>query len=96
MAATVNWSQEAEDDFNAVCTFLDRQSAASANRWGDEVIHKIELLTQFPEMGRIVPEKRIRFIREVFAGDYRIIYSYQNSIINLLTIKHMASQLGTL
>lgn len=45
-------------------------------------------------MGRMVPEKDIHFIREIFIGDYRLIYSYQNGAINLLTIVHMASQLG--
>ena len=96
MAATVVWSREAEDDFDAICRYMERQSFQFANQWGDRLLDKIDLLKQFPEMGRIVPEKEVRFIREVFVGDYRLIYSYQNGIINLLTIKHQASQLGKL
>jgi plasmid stabilization system protein ParE len=96
MAAAVVWSLEAEEDFEAICHYMERQSFQLANQWGDSLINKVELLQQFPEMGRIVPEKDIHFIREVFVGDYRLIYSYQNSIINLLAIKHQASQLGKL
>jgi toxin ParE1/3/4 len=96
MAATVNWSQEAEDDFDAIVQYLERQSLTYANRWGDKLIDKLELLKQHPEIGRMVPEKQVRFIREVFVDDYRLMYSYENGIINLLAIKHMAALLGKL
>jgi toxin ParE1/3/4 len=96
MAAAVNWSQEAEDDFDAIIRYLERQSLTYANRWGDKLLDKIELLKQHPEVGRIIPEKQIRFIREVFVDDYRLMYSFQNGIINLLAIKHMSAQLGRL
>lgn len=64
MAATINWTQEAEADFDSICQYLERQSFQYANQWGDQLINKIDLLKQFPEMGRMVPEKQVHFIRK--------------------------------
>jgi toxin ParE1/3/4 len=73
--------------------FLERQSPYYAELWGDKLIEKIELLRQFPKMGRVVPEKEISFIRELPIDDYRMIYSFLNNIITILGIKHTASLL---
>lgn len=41
-------------------------------------------------MGRIVPEKNDKSIRELIIGNYRIIYQYQvkKEIVSILTVHH--------
>jgi toxin ParE1/3/4 len=93
METKVIWSLEAEEDFDSIINFIERQSPYYAEIWGDLLVEKIELLKKFPQMGRIVPEKEIRFIREIQVDDYRMIYSFLNGIITILAIKHYASLL---
>ena len=47
-----------------------------------------------PEMGRIVPEKEIRFLREVIIWKYRILYTYLNQEITVIRITHSSRPLG--
>ena len=47
----------------------------------------------FPKSGREVPEADLEFVKEVFEGNYRIVYSYESNIINIITIHHGAKEL---
>ncbi|MBO0930178.1 type II toxin-antitoxin system RelE/ParE family toxin [Fibrella sp. HMF5036] len=48
----------------------------------------------FPEMGRIVPEFNVSFIREVVAGQYRLVYTFQNDTVTIVTVRSMLQPLG--
>ncbi len=45
-------------------------------------------------MGRIVHEFNVSFIREVFVGQYRLVYTYQNNILTVVTVRSMLQPLG--
>lgn len=97
MAATqLIWTNEAKEEVLDIYWRLLDESAAYADDWSEEVRAKTELLVQFPEMGRMVPDKELRFLREVFVGKYRIIYSYLSGTINILAVRHMSRPLGRL
>ncbi len=64
--------------------------------WADEVERKLDRLIRFPEMGRIVPEFNSSFIREICAGQYRIVYTFQNKVITVVSIRSMLQPLGKL
>lgn len=59
-------------------------SFALADNWSDELEKKLKLIEQFPGMGRIVPDYDVSFIREVFAGSYRLVYSTQEDVLKVL------------
>lgn len=61
MATMLIWSVEAENDFDSVIAFLERQSVFYANRWGEKSLDRLGVLNQFPEMGRTIPENRFIF-----------------------------------
>lgn len=54
--ATVEISEEAQDDFLDVYSSLYDESPIYADFWEKEFFKKIQLLESFPNMGRIVPE----------------------------------------
>lgn len=93
METKVVWSLEAEEDFDSIIHFMERQSPYYSELWGDKLLDKIELLKQFPQMGRVVPEKEVSFIREVPIDDYRLIYCFLHNTVTILAIKHTASLL---
>lgn len=53
----VIWSREATKDIDEMSLYSD----VYARSWADELYKGLELLEKFPEMGRIVPEKKFIF-----------------------------------
>ncbi|MCU0353420.1 MAG: type II toxin-antitoxin system RelE/ParE family toxin [Cytophagales bacterium] len=94
MAEKIIWSEAANADLEEIYFFLEDASPLYAQNWLNEVLDKVDLLESFPEMGRMIFEKEISFIREILVGHYRVVYSYLNGQITILKIKHTASPLG--
>lgn len=46
-----------------------------------ELIAKIDQLAEFPEIGRIVPEFKVKTIRELIHPPFRLVYRIDNSKI---------------
>ncbi|WP_240625604.1 type II toxin-antitoxin system RelE/ParE family toxin [Spirosoma pollinicola] len=64
----IAWKESAREEVREIYKYLFDQSIAVADEWSDELEKKLGLLIQFPEMGRMVPDFYISFIREVFVG----------------------------
>jgi toxin ParE1/3/4 len=47
-------------------------------------------------MGRILPDFYLSFIREVFVGRYRLVYSIQEQTLKVLAVRPMGQPLGKL
>lgn len=88
------WADKAKESARDVYSYLFEGSATYADSWADEVDGKLNQLILFPEMGRIVPEFNVSFIREVLAGQYRIVYTYQNETMTVVTVRSMVQPLG--
>ena len=64
----------ARADLAEIVHYIAQHNSAAAARVGYELIARAERLTQFPEIGRTVPEFRNRDLREIICRSYRIIY----------------------
>lgn len=91
---TLVWADKAKEQTRDIYGYLYDGSATYAASWADEVERKLDNLLTFPEMGRIVPEFNVSFIREVFAGQYRVVYTFQNNIITVVSVRSMQQPLG--
>ncbi len=67
--------------------FISLDNPVAAESWVNEVFNKTELLSNIPEMGRIVPELPHTNYREILFGHYRIIYSLSHEI-RVLTVRN--------
>jgi len=54
----------------------------------DDLTRRSEQLADFPKMGRKVPEYEAEDIREIFEGDYRIIYRIKPRQLDVLAVIH--------
>jgi len=54
-----------------------------ADRFTDNLVSRVDQLIDYPNSGRVVPEKEDSSIRELIEGNYRIFYK-----INILRIHH--------
>ena len=58
-----------------------------ANRFTNQLVYRVDQLIEFPESGRIVPEKEDPVIRELIEGNYRIFYRILRGNITILRLR---------
>lgn len=83
----VVWSPLALEKLGDAAEFISLDDPVAAENWVNDVFDKTELLGTMPEMGRLVPELHNPNYREIFFGNYRIIYSIGLEI-QILTIRN--------
>ena len=94
--ARVNWTTQALEDLDAVCLFIARDSPRYAELLAGRMFEASELLGEFPNAGRIVPEIGRSEIRELIVQGYRLIYRTLADEIDILAVHHGARQVGGL
>ena len=82
------WSPLAVERASEIAEYIAQDNPTAAENWVNSVFTRVEQLKKFPESGRIVPEIKINFFRELIYGNYRIIYRLEENRISILTIRH--------
>ena len=90
----VLWSAQALSDLEAIKAYISHDSVNYAERFISKIFLETEKILCFPNSGRIVPEAKLDFIREIYINDYRVVYSIVGENINILTVHHGAKLLG--
>jgi toxin ParE1/3/4 len=92
MAFKIVWSQQARDDLQAIVLFIAQDNSTVAESFGYQLMSKVDLLMQFPLVGRVVPEENDETIREIIFRPYRIIYKVmaKEQIIGIARVWHGA------
>jgi addiction module RelE/StbE family toxin len=89
--AEIIWTPFALEDLQSIHDYIALDSPNYAIRYIDKLIDKTEILIDYPETGRIVPEFENEFIRELIEGNYRIIYKITSiTEISIIRIHHSA------
>jgi len=88
MDKKVIWMHQTYEDLDSICEFISRDSVYYASSFLDRILKAGDSLDKFYKRGRIVPEKDKNNIREIFVGDFRIIYEITENTINILTVIH--------
>lgn len=94
MAHVVVWSPRAIDDVDAIAAFIALDSEAYAASVVRIILEKARRLSEFPYIGRAVPEFGVNEIREVFAYSYRIIYRVDANEVTIAAVIHGKRDLG--
>lgn len=88
MALNVVWSQTALNDADAIAAFIYRDSPFYAKAVLEKLFSSTQLIAQFPQLGRMVPELNQPDIRERLVYSYRLIYAVKSNQIEILTVVH--------
>lgn len=91
--AQINWTKKSLKDLKAINDYISLDSAFYARRFVAKLISRVDQLIEFPESGRIVPEKNDPEIRELIEGNYRIFYRLQMEKITVLRIHNSARKI---
>lgn len=84
----IRWSPLATDDYESIIRYYEKTAPKFAQNLAKKIIYIIENLTQFPKMGRIVPELENMEIREIIYRNFRIIYRLKVNILEIGRIIH--------
>jgi plasmid stabilization system protein ParE len=74
MAFKIIWSEQARDDLQSIVLFIAQDNPPVAESFGYLLMSKVDVLAQFPQLGRVVPEENDETVREMIFRSYRIIY----------------------
>ena len=86
--AQVRWTPQAADDLEAITEFISQDSPHYATLFVLDVLQAVDRLSEFPKLGRVVPEVGDPAVREILLGNYRIIYRFLKNVVEILTIFH--------
>ena len=87
------WTDQAIDDLQNIGDYIAEDSQKYAKLTVRKLFERVEILKQFPNAGRIVPEQNEEQVRELIEGSYRIIYERFDDRINILTVYHSSREL---
>ena len=84
---TVRFAESALSDMEALMTWYQSQGVPEVGeRFVADIVARIEVLTQHPDLGRIVPEFDQPFLRELIHPPFRIVYRREPERIRIVRI----------
>jgi len=80
------WSPRSVADLEEIRAFIEVDSPAWADLTVRRLVAAVERIREFPNSGRMVPERERPDLREVVAGKYRIVYRRKPGLIEIATV----------
>ena len=85
---TLIWTTPALQKLEEILEYYELQKSDYCFILKERIDEKIELLKNFPQIGRIVPEDNTKQLREFFVDNYRIIYLFAENSIKIVSVLH--------
>ena len=86
----VRWTDEAHSALDEVLSYIIQTSPQGARSVLGHALEAGAALATMAERGRVVPEQNDPSIREVFVGDYRLMYEVRESEVLIVGFLHGA------
>ncbi|MDR0220823.1 MAG: type II toxin-antitoxin system RelE/ParE family toxin [Lachnospiraceae bacterium] len=86
----LSWTQTAKSDLQGIWDYIARDSVFYADKFIDKLLSVADVLEDYPEIGRIVPEIGDPSAREIIYRSYRIMYLIQGTNVYVTQITHAA------
>jgi toxin ParE1/3/4 len=86
------WSPRAMGKISELSDFIAEDSPSRATTWLESIFESIfesvEQLSEFPEIGRILPNQQDQNLRQLIIDNYHIIYRINKKQIRILVIRN--------
>ena len=73
-------------DLDQIYDYIAQTSSRYAALTIAHLLASVQRLQDFPESGRVVPERGLPALREVVWRSYRVVYEYRGGNITVLTV----------
>ena len=91
----IRWTDPAIKSLRNLHGYIAKDSEIYASSFVQRIILAVEKLTNFPRLGRVVPEADEETIRELLYQNYRIIYRIKGERVEILTVMQGSRDLGS-
>lgn len=82
------WAPLAIERVRDIAAYTATHNPEGARQWAEDLFEAVGHLSQFPELGRMVPELGRHELREMVWREYRVIYRLDPDLINILALVH--------
>lgn len=84
----VEFLQSAIDDLEEIVLYIARDSSKSAMKFHDKIIESALRLEEFPKLGRLIPDKKLKEngFRVIVIEKYLLFYKIYGEEINILRV----------
>lgn len=83
----ISFAEAALRDLEELRTWYAGQGVPEVGeRLAAEIFHRIEMLVDHPDMGRVVPEFGQAFLRELIQPPFRIVYRHNSSRVRVIRV----------
>lgn len=89
----IEWHPRALEDLHSIYKFISRDSVYYAKTILLNIKNEVKTLSNFPKIGRKVPECNRENIRELILQNYRVIYHIETEEILIIGIFHSKQQI---
>lgn len=89
----VIWTNNALLDLNEIGEYIAKDSPKYTEITVSKHYNKVEVLVEYPKIGRVVPEAEQENLRELIEGNYRIIYEIAEDSIYIMSVHHSSQML---
>ena len=93
--ATVLWTVGASSDLQDIFAFLRRDSEVYASVLTARILDAVEILSDYPYLGCMVPEFQDDTIREIIVGNYGVVYRVRGQLVGVIGLVHGRQNLTT-
>ena len=80
------WSPRSIADLEEIRAYITADSPAWAELTVQRLVATVERLRQYPDSGRMVPERQSPELREVVSGRFRIVYRRTPDLVEIATV----------
>lgn len=92
----IRWTPQAVEDLQAIRDFIARDSEHYALLVVQRLVEAVDMLEDFPDAGREVPEHAREDLRELIRPPYRIVYRLTGEVAHIVTIFHASRRIPEL
>jgi len=92
----IKWTIPAFDDLESIREYIGRDSEVYATSFIEKVLQAVEVLEEFPKIGRKVPEVNDPIIRELIFRNYRIMYRIHHDAVQIIAVVHGSRDINNL
>jgi len=91
----IEWTDPAIESLRNLHGYIAKDSEVYASSFVQRIVLAVEKLTNFPRLGRVVPEADEETIRELLYQNYRIIYRIRGERVEILTVIQGSRDVGS-
>ena len=85
------WTKASIEDLKELFDYIAEDSIRYASITVNKIYQKIQIISDKPFIGRIVPEFNEKLIRELISNNYRLIYRIKSEFqVDILRVYHTA------